>query len=207
MTCLMYYWFSWAFQKECHRRLLRHFVICIPEGIPFETAFFLQLLETNKKKQISVALSPQANYTDWATTTGRRILVPTFADRWLSRGQRGESLTAVNLSFLDWSRYFFLQVAPHLSSRGWVDPVPDPLLLRKFSSAGNQTRDICVCSQELWPLDHRGGPLQLIQNHKMARDTMTRLEGGNRNLILLLSHRNAVQTVMPQFHTPYEFNF
>jgi hypothetical protein len=29
----------------------------------------------------SVALSPQANYTDWATTTGRRILVPTFVDR------------------------------------------------------------------------------------------------------------------------------
>jgi hypothetical protein len=27
----------------------------------------------------SVTLSPQANYTDWATATGRRNLVPTFA--------------------------------------------------------------------------------------------------------------------------------
>jgi hypothetical protein len=27
-----------------------------------------------------------------------------------------------------------------LYSRGWVDPVPDPLLLRKSSSAGNRTR-------------------------------------------------------------------
>jgi hypothetical protein len=30
--------------------------------------------------------------------------------------------------FLDRSRYFFYQVAPQLYSRGWVDPVPEPLL-------------------------------------------------------------------------------
>jgi hypothetical protein len=35
--------------------------------------------------------------------------------------------TAVNLGFLDRSRYFFIQVAPQLSSRGLVDPVTDPL--------------------------------------------------------------------------------
>jgi hypothetical protein len=57
--------------------------------------------------------------------------------------------TVVKLGFLDWSRYFFLQVAPQLSSWGWVDPVSDPLLLRKFGSAGNWTRDLCVCSQKL----------------------------------------------------------
>jgi hypothetical protein len=49
----------------------------------------------------SMALSPQANYTDWATATCRRNLVPTFADRGVSRGQRGGSPTVVNLSFLD----------------------------------------------------------------------------------------------------------
>jgi hypothetical protein len=49
----------------------------------------------------SVALSPQANYTDWATATCRRNLVPTFVDRGVSRGQRSGSLTVVNLSFLD----------------------------------------------------------------------------------------------------------
>jgi hypothetical protein len=37
--------------------------------------------------QNSVALSPQANYTDWATATCRRNLAPTFADRGVSRGQ------------------------------------------------------------------------------------------------------------------------
>jgi hypothetical protein len=31
------------------------------------------------------------------------------------------------------------------------DPVPDPLLLRRQESK----LDIWICSQELWPLDHR----------------------------------------------------
>jgi hypothetical protein len=64
--------------------------------------------QTNKqnKQTNSVAFSPQANYTDWATTTCWRILVPTFVDRGMSRGQHGGSSTVVNLSFLDRSRYF-----------------------------------------------------------------------------------------------------
>jgi hypothetical protein len=51
-----------------------------------------------------VTFSSQANYADWATATYRRNLVPTLADRWVSRGQRGGFRTAVNLSFLDRSR-------------------------------------------------------------------------------------------------------
>jgi hypothetical protein len=54
----------------------------------------------------SVALSPQENYTDWATATCRRNLVSTIAARVVSRGQRGVSPTVVNLSFLDRNRYF-----------------------------------------------------------------------------------------------------
>jgi hypothetical protein len=64
--------------------------------------------------------------------------------------------TAVSFGFLDRSRYF-REIAPQLSSRGWVDPVPDPLLLRKFRSSGNRKRNLWICSQEPWPLDHRGG--------------------------------------------------
>jgi hypothetical protein len=48
-----------------------------------------------------VAFSPQENYTDWVTASCWRNLVPTFADRGVSRGQRGGSPTVVNLSFLD----------------------------------------------------------------------------------------------------------
>jgi hypothetical protein len=54
----------------------------------------------------SVALSPQAKYTDWATATCRRNLVPTFVDRGVSRGQRDGSPTVVIVSFLDRSQYF-----------------------------------------------------------------------------------------------------
>jgi hypothetical protein len=56
----------------------------------------------------------------------------------------------------------FYQVAPQLYSRDWVGPVPDPLLL--FVVPGNRSRDPCICSQELWPLDHRGGPT--VTNNK-----------------------------------------
>jgi hypothetical protein len=54
----------------------------------------------------SVALSPRASYTDWATATCPRNLVPAFVDRGVSRGQRGGSPTVVNLSFPDRSGYF-----------------------------------------------------------------------------------------------------
>jgi hypothetical protein len=40
--------------------------------------------QTNKQKQNSVALSRRVNYTDWATTTYRWNLVPTFVDRTLT---------------------------------------------------------------------------------------------------------------------------
>ena len=78
-------------------------------------------------------------------------------------------LTAVNLCFLELEPLlFFIQVAPQLTSRGWVDPVPDPLLLRKSGSAGDRTRDLCICSQKLWPLDYRGGPVNVYRTPKAA---------------------------------------
>jgi hypothetical protein len=44
------------------------------------------------------------------------------------------------LGLLGQSSYFFFQVAAQLYSRDWVDPVPDPLLLRKSGNAGNRTQ-------------------------------------------------------------------
>jgi hypothetical protein len=78
----------------------------------------------------------------------------------------------VNLSFQDRSRYFFIQVAPQLSSRGWVHPVPDPLLLRKSGSAGNRSWDLWICSQKLWPLDHSGGRLDTLSTHNISIHTL-----------------------------------
>jgi hypothetical protein len=69
-----------------------------------------------------------------------------------------------SLGFLDRSLF---HVAPQLYSRGCVDPVPDPLLLWKSSNAGNRTRGLWICSQELWPLDHRRS-FYYIQTNSMA---------------------------------------
>jgi hypothetical protein len=61
-------------------------------------------------------------------------LVTTFADR----GCRVASATNPYgriLGSLYRSRYYFFQVSSQLYSRRWVDPFPDPLLLRKSGSA------------------------------------------------------------------------
>jgi hypothetical protein len=82
-------------------------------------------------------LSPRANYTDRATAACRRSdcqLVRIEGVTWsagriprpYSRFSRQEPL-------------LFYQVAPQLYSRGWVAPVPDPLLFFPGSS-GNRTR-------------------------------------------------------------------
>jgi hypothetical protein len=85
-------------------------------------------------------------------------LVPTSADRRCHVVSVADPYGSIT-GFLDQSRYFFFQVGPRLYWRCWVDPVLDPPLLRKSGSAGNRTRDFWICSQELWSLDLRGGPL------------------------------------------------
>jgi hypothetical protein len=87
---------------------------------------------------------------------GEVEVVPTLADTGVAWSAQ-RILPVVSLGFLDRSHYYFFQVAPQLSSWGWVDPVPDPLLLSKSESVGNRTQDLWSCSQKLWPLDHRGG--------------------------------------------------
>jgi hypothetical protein len=80
---------------------------------------------------------------------------------------------AINLDFLDRNRSYthLFQVAPHLSARGWVDPVPDPLLHRKSGSPRNRIRNLWICSHGLWPLDHRGSAT--------SYDTLWYLSGRN----------------------------
>jgi hypothetical protein len=77
--------------------------------------------------------------------------------------------TAVNLRFLDRSRYFLVEVAPHLSSQGLSDPVPDPLLLRKSGSAGNRPRDLWVCNQDQRSPDHRGSSQSQYPTNKQKK--------------------------------------
>jgi hypothetical protein len=54
-----------------------------------EDQHFLMSLPTQKTN--FVVFSPKGNYTYWATVGERRILLSTFADRGMSRSQRGDS--------------------------------------------------------------------------------------------------------------------
>jgi hypothetical protein len=90
------------------------------------------LSHTHTKKSLR-GFSPRANYTDRTTAACWRIY--TFADILY----HVISPTYPH-GFLDRSSNYFFQVAPQLYSRGWVNPVSDPLLLRKSGSAGNRAR-------------------------------------------------------------------
>jgi hypothetical protein len=105
----------------------------------------------NKQHYTALKLNSVALVRKWTIPTERPPLVGE-----VSANLYGLRIpTAVNLGFLDRSRYFFNQVAPQMS-RGWVDPVLDPLIFRKSGKFGTRTRDLWICSQKLWPLDHRG---------------------------------------------------
>jgi hypothetical protein len=63
------------------------------------TAIFpLHTQNKQTKKELRGFWSASELY-DWATVTCREILVSTFADRWVSRRQRGGTPTAVNLTW------------------------------------------------------------------------------------------------------------
>jgi hypothetical protein len=93
-----------------------------------------QMINVNKIKKTPWSVSATVR----ATAACQRSDCQLLLKKRVQRGQRDGSLRRI-LGFLDRSRYFFFQVSPQLYSRGWVDPVPDPLF--SFSgSAGNRTR-------------------------------------------------------------------
>jgi hypothetical protein len=87
------------------------------------TLWYVNTHSLNLTKLNSLAFSSQGNYTDW--TSDRRLsakLVPTLRIEGVAWSAQ-RIPTAVGLGFLDRSSYFSIQVAPQLSSRGWMDPV------------------------------------------------------------------------------------
>jgi hypothetical protein len=90
------------------------------------------------------------NLTLWHRSSDHRLsakLVPTLRIQgatWSSQ----RVPTAVNLGSVDPEPLPFHSSSSKLSSLGWVDPVPDPLLHTKYGSAGDRTRDFWMCTQE-----------------------------------------------------------
>jgi hypothetical protein len=112
--------------------------VCRNKTFPNLSRGRVHSLDVKTKKTKLHGLSPRANYTDRATAACRR------SDCQLMRIE-GATWSAWRIPSAVFSRFsgqeplLFYQVAPQLYSRGWVDPVPDPLLF--FSgTAGNRIR-------------------------------------------------------------------
>jgi hypothetical protein len=79
-----------------------------------------------------------------------------------------------NLGFLDTSRNFFFQVAPQLYSRGWVDPVPVPLLLRNPVEPGIEPGPLELKSRTLTTIPQRRS-LNIISGSKILYNIFHKL--------------------------------
>jgi hypothetical protein len=125
-------------------------VLCSELNCPFSQALSGPS-SSNQKIKPSVALVHEQT-----TPTERPPLVAEvsakFADRWCHMVS-----AMLYFRFSTPKKLYFFQAAPQLYLLGWVDPVPDILLLRKSGSSGNRTRNLWICSQGLWSLNHRGG--------------------------------------------------
>jgi hypothetical protein len=100
------------------RRLLRLVDVFEPDSTQGLTTEVIHPLKLTKLR----GLRPQANYTVQATATCQRSKCQPLRVKDVAWSAH-RIPTAVNFGFPDRSRYFFIQVAPQLSSRGWVDPV------------------------------------------------------------------------------------
>jgi hypothetical protein len=123
-------------QQEANTEEKWRILLCVDSSMNWRFRQHIPNYTTSKTKLTKIrGLSPRENYSD------RRFLtktVPTSADRERCVVSATGPQSYI-LGFLARSRYFFFQAAPQLYSRGWVDPVPDPTLLRKSGSAGNRT--------------------------------------------------------------------
>jgi hypothetical protein len=106
------------------------------------------------EKDRECRLSPRVNYTDWATAAFSKVSANFWGWR-MPRGRRDGSLWLYSrlssqepLLFLWSSSSIVLTRLSESRSR----------LLIKSGRAENRTQNLWICSQELWPLDHRGGP-------------------------------------------------
>jgi hypothetical protein len=91
--------------------------------------------ETNKQTNSMVWVRERTTPTERPPLVGE--VIANFCGERVPRGQRNGSLRPCS-RFSRQEPLLFYQVHPQLYSRGWVDPVPDPLLF--FGSAGNRAR-------------------------------------------------------------------
>jgi hypothetical protein len=115
----------------------------------------------------SVAFSPQAHYSDRATATCRRSQCQLLRIEGVALSEQRIPRPLIRFSWPE-PLHFHCTSSSIILTR-LSGPVPDPLLLRKSGGAGNRTRDLWICSKELWSLDHSGGLYEptSVSNNKL----------------------------------------
>jgi hypothetical protein len=109
---------------------------------------------------------------------------------------------AVNLDFLDLEPLFFHSSSSSVVSRGWVDPVPDLLLLRKSGSAGNRTRDLWICIQEIWHYN-----TEAVIYLSIYGSTVLRWGGGGERHTNLSCEGNLRSAIQWSVHVAYNITY
>jgi hypothetical protein len=125
-------WMPHMFSLLC---LISYDISCEHDGWATVLSSRLIRLNMHSFKNKLRGLSPRAKY----IPTERPPFVGEVADRRRHVVIAAETLRPY-FRFLDRSRYYFFQIPPQLYSQGWMDPVPDPLNLRKSGSAKTRTR-------------------------------------------------------------------
>jgi hypothetical protein len=143
-------WVALGIQWGCGHRSWEAFIVS-----SYNVALASRDCNNETSANLTPWLSPASKLYQLSNHSLSAKLVPTFAVSECCVVSATDPYSCI-LDFIDWSRYYFFQIAPQLCSQGWVDPVPDPLLLRTSGSSRNQAWGLRICSQELWPLDHRG---------------------------------------------------
>jgi hypothetical protein len=86
-----------------------------------------------------------------------RKLVPIFADRGVSRCQRGGSLWQYS-RFSRPEQLLFLPSSSSVVLTSMSGPRSRPTTSEKIWKRRESNSDLWICSQEVWPLYHRAGP-------------------------------------------------
>jgi hypothetical protein len=120
-----------------YRRAARHILTWVAKCIDVKNSVALVRKRTIPNERPPHVDEVSANFCGWKVSCGQRKRSP----RPYFRFSRPESL-------------LFLSSSPSILLTRLSEPRSRPTTSQKICSAGNRTRDLWICSQELWPLDH-----------------------------------------------------
>jgi hypothetical protein len=161
------FWFWFLLDDEVHREVhVWHSPIIIPfllNNLQI-LMYFVWFVTKCQRNTINPAPWPESASELYRPSDHRMStkLVPIFSDRGCHAVIVTDPYGRILVSLVR-SRYLFLQVAPQLYSRGWVDPVPDPLLKKNTVAPGIEPEPL-----DPWPGTLTTRPqnrLQLTQHY------------------------------------------